>query len=83
MVAFLPVVGSPYLQTMQWNTGLNITNLYPTARLDYRISPKFTYTATWNMRHQKYQGIPSWPGGPVPDNYPNARGIQHQHLPSE
>ncbi len=72
VVAFLPVVGSPYLQTMQWNTGLNITNLYPTARLDYRISPKFTYTATWNMRHQKYQGIPSWPGGPVPDNYPNA-----------
>ena len=73
VLAFLPIVGVPYQQTMQWNTPLNITNLYPTARLDYRITPKFNYSVTWNMRHQKYTGIPSWPGGPIPDNYPNAQ----------
>jgi hypothetical protein len=25
---------------MQWNTGLNLYNVYPTARLDYHVTPK-------------------------------------------
>jgi hypothetical protein len=75
-IAFIPVVGTPYEQTMQWNSGLNLYNVYPTARLDYHITPKANYFISWNMRNEVYTGIPEYPGGPIPDNYPGAESYK-------
>ena len=72
VIGYLPVANTPYEQTMDWNTPLNLQNKFPTARFDYQITPSVAYHTTWNLRHTVYTGHPEWPGAPIPDLYPGA-----------
>jgi len=63
---FLPQSGTPYLRTMFWNQATNTTTYFPTARLDYQITPAIGWHGTWNLRHQDIAGRPPYPGNPYP-----------------
>jgi len=70
---FLPQSGTPYLRTMLWNQATNTTTYYPTARVDYQITPAIGWHGTWNLRHQDIAGAPPYPGNPY--TFPNAYKI--------
>ena len=72
-IGFLPIGGTPSMQTMQWNQATSTTTAYPTARLDYQITPTIGWHGTWNLRHQKIAGTPPYPGSEY--TYPNAYKI--------
>ena len=76
VVGYLPVANTPYEQTMNWNTPLNLQNKFPTARFDFLITSKVAYHTTWNMRNETYTGHPEWPGAPIPDLYPGAESYK-------
>ncbi len=59
---FLPVTGQPYFQTMEWTQPQNTLYLFPTARVDYQITPKLQWTGTWNLRYENIAGGPNYPG---------------------
>ena len=70
---YLPIAGQPFWQTMQWIQPTNTLRLYPTARLDYQITPKIAWHGTWNLRYQNIAGTPNYPGTIY--NFPNAYKI--------
>ena len=76
VIGYLPIANTPYEQTMNWNTPLNLDNKYPTARFDFQINPSVAYHTTWNLRHTVYTGHPEWPGAPIPDLYPGAESYK-------
>src|SRR5258708_2279924 len=62
---FLPVPNQPYYQTMTWVQPTKTTPVWPTARLDYQITPKVAWHGTWNLRHQVIDGsAPPYPASP-------------------
>ena len=63
-VGYLPIAGQPFWQTMEWTQANNFMTVYPTARLDYQITPKISWHGTWNLRHQTLDGTPPYPGSP-------------------
>ena len=65
---YFPIAGSPSFQSMMWNFASDTETLYPTARVDYQITPKVAWHGTWNMRHANTIGSPDYPGGPFPSN---------------
>ncbi len=71
---FLPISGKPFSQTMFWNQTTKTLTLYPTARVDYQISDKITWHASWNLRYQNITGSqPPYPGSP--NTWPNGYKI--------
>src|SRR5262249_22906773 len=72
-VGSLPVAGQPFWQTMQWTQPTNTLLLYPTARVDYQVTPKIAWHGTWNLRYQNIAGTPNYPGTIY--NFPNAYKI--------
>jgi carboxypeptidase family protein len=52
----------------QFITPTKTINRYPTARLDYQITPNLSWTGTWNMFHRRISGNERWPGDPFPPN---------------
>jgi hypothetical protein len=73
--AFLPIPGTPteFEQTLVWNQATSNNTYYPTARLDYQMTPKIGWHGTWNLRHQTIAGAPPYPGNPY--QFPNAYKI--------
>ncbi|HYL78956.1 MAG TPA: TonB-dependent receptor [Bryobacteraceae bacterium] len=66
---FVPISGKPYAQTMQWTQTTSTKTLYPTARLDYQITPRIAWHGTWNLRYQNIQGsAPDYPGAGAYNN---------------
>ncbi len=61
-----PSTTNLYQQTLQWNQATNTTTYYPTARLDYQITPKVAWHGTWNLRHENIAGTPNYPGFSIP-----------------
>ena len=59
---YLNISGQPYWQTMEWNQGMNTLYLFPTARVDYQITPKVAWHGTWNLRYENIAGYPNYPG---------------------
>jgi len=47
---------------IRWNLPGGPTERYPTARLDYQVSPKLAITGTWNLRWRDIRGTQPWPG---------------------
>src|SRR5262245_47422165 len=43
-------------------------NNYPSARLDYQITPNLSWTGTWNLFYRTISGNERWPGDPFPPN---------------
>jgi hypothetical protein len=63
----LPISGvaPEFLQNMQWNQDLNTTQAYPTARLDFQITPKLAWHGTWNLRSSDFtRGTVPYPDSP-------------------
>ena len=61
-VGYLPIAGQPFWQTMEWTQPNNFLTLYPTARVDYQITPRVAWHGTWNLRYQNLSGTPPYPG---------------------
>ena len=61
-INFLPISGQPYWQTMYWSQPQNTLYLFPTARVDYQITPKLAWSGTWNLRYENIAGAPDYPG---------------------
>jgi Carboxypeptidase regulatory-like domain len=64
---FVPIAGTPteFMQTMQWNQALNTMQAYPTARLDYQITPTVAWHGTWNLRSSDFtSGTAPYPDSP-------------------
>jgi len=55
--------------TLYFNADGTYNQLFPTARLDYQITPKISWTGTWNLRWQHNLGYPNYPGGPLGNAY--------------
>lgn len=52
-------------QSFQFLAPSTTTNYYPTARLDYQITPNLTLMGSWNLYRQDVQGFQQWP---LPEN---------------
>lgn len=56
-----PNASNPNIATLNWVRPANSNTVYPTARLDYQISPKIAWHGTWNLRWQNNEGYPRYP----------------------
>jgi hypothetical protein len=64
---FVPISGVPteFMVNMQWNQALNTMQAYPTARLDYQITPTVAWHGTWNLRSSDFtSGTAVYPNSP-------------------
>ncbi len=60
---FLPITGQPYWQTMEWTQPTNTLQLFPSARVDYHITPSLAWHGSWNLRYENISGsAPPYPG---------------------
>ncbi len=48
--------------SLTWNLPGGLVESYPTARLDYQITPNIAFTGTWNLRWRDIKGTQPWPG---------------------
>jgi carboxypeptidase family protein len=55
-----------FRNNFRFNTPTMTINRYPTARLDYQITPTLSWTGTWNLWHREISGSARWPGDPLP-----------------
>ncbi len=60
----IPGIAPEFQRNMQWNQAINQSNGYPTARVDYQITPKIAWHGTWNLRHNVFPQGPPYPGNP-------------------
>jgi len=51
---------------LSWNLPGGPTERYPTARVDYQITPKLAFTGSWNLRWRDIRGTQPWPGQGFP-----------------
>src|SRR5262245_10955790 len=49
-------------ETLQWSQERYTGNYYPTARVDYAITDKLAWHASWNLRHTQTDGTAIYPG---------------------
>jgi len=64
---FVPISGIPteFMTNMQWNQALNTMQSYPTARVDYQITPTVAWHGTWNLRSSDFtSGTAVYPNSP-------------------
>src|SRR4051812_28964583 len=47
--------------TLSWVQPQTQVNYYPTARMDYQITPKLAWMGSWNLFRQDARGRPQWP----------------------
>jgi hypothetical protein len=60
---------TPNFSTLYFNRTSTVNSLFPTARVDYQITPKISWTGAWNLRWQHNLGYPNYPGGPLGNAY--------------
>jgi len=81
---FVPISGisSEFMQNLQWNQALNTTQAYPTARIDYQITPSLSWHGTWNLRSSDFsRGTAPYPGSPYDFVGPNGGNIHSTATP--
>lgn len=60
------LLGSDLIRnSLTWNQPGNVTQRYPTARVDYQIKPNLLWYGTWNLWWRKILGTPDYPTAPV------------------
>jgi hypothetical protein len=53
------------MENMQWSQALNTMQSFPTARLDYQITPTVAWHGTWNLRSSDFtSGTAPYPNSP-------------------
>jgi hypothetical protein len=61
----IPGVAPSFLQNMQWEQSLNTMQSFPTARVDFQITPSIGWHGTWNLRSSDFtSGTAPYPGSP-------------------
>jgi len=59
----LGITGQPYWQNMTWVQSTETNQVFPSARVDYQITPNIAWHGTWNLRYQNIHGSqPTYPG---------------------
>jgi hypothetical protein len=64
---FVPIPGIPieFMQNMQWDQSLTTMQAYPTARVDFQITPTIDWHGTWNLRSSDFtRGTAPYPNSP-------------------
>lgn len=61
-VSFQDSTTYPFQRTMYWNYTQYSSAYYPTARLDFQISPSLNWHGSWNYRRNLFDGAPYYPG---------------------
>src|SRR5215475_5156340 len=80
----VPISGIPteFMVNMQWNQALNTMQAYPTARLDYQITPTVAWHGTWNLRSSDFtSGTAVYPNSPFNFVGPNGGNIHSSATP--
>jgi hypothetical protein len=58
-------VAPEFMRNMRWNQALNTMQSFPTARLDYQITPAVAWHGTWNLRSSDFtSGTANYPNSP-------------------
>lgn len=52
--------------TLSWLQPQTQVNYYPTARMDYQVTPKLSWMGSWNLYRQDARGRPNWPFSDYP-----------------
>jgi Carboxypeptidase regulatory-like domain len=81
---FSPISGIPtdFMVNMQWSQGLNTMQAYPTARLDYQITPTVAWHGTWNLRSSDFSnGTAVYPNSPFNFVGPDGGNIHSSATP--
>lgn len=63
-----PVSGLPYMSQFSFGQQQSNTNRYPTARLDYQITPKIAAHASWDLYWRKIANTEPYPGDKFANN---------------
>jgi hypothetical protein len=64
---FVPIAGIPteFMQNMQWDQAVTTMQAFPTARLDFQITPAIAWHGSWNLRSSDFSsGIAPYPNSP-------------------
>jgi carboxypeptidase family protein len=64
---FLPIAGIPteLMRDMQWDQSLTTMQAFPTARVDFQITPTVAWHGTWNLRSSDFSsGVVNYPNSP-------------------
>jgi Carboxypeptidase regulatory-like domain len=81
---FSPISGIPteFMVNMQWSQALNTMQAYPTARLDYQITPTVAWHGTWNLRSSDFSnGTAIYPNSPFNFVGPDGGNIHSSATP--
>src|SRR5499426_1092317 len=81
---FVPISGIPteFMVNMQWNQALNTMQAYPTARVDYQITPTVAWHGTWNLRSSDFtSGTAVYPNSPFNFVGPSGTNIHSSATP--
>jgi hypothetical protein len=54
----------PYQNYAEWQYRYNVNQIYPTARVDYQITPKIDWHVAYNVEWRTYPGYQAYPGDP-------------------
>ncbi len=61
----IPGVATEFLQNMQWEQSLRTMQAFPTARVDFQITPTIGWHGTWSLRSSDFtRGTAPYPGSP-------------------
>lgn len=81
---FVPISGvaSEFMMNMQWTQALNTMQSYPTARLDYQITPTVAWHGTWSLRSSDFtSGTAVYPNSPFNFVGPDGGNIHSSATP--
>jgi Carboxypeptidase regulatory-like domain len=54
----------PYQNYIEWQYRYNYNQIYPTARIDYQITPKVEWHVAYDVEWRTYPGYQAYPGDP-------------------
>ncbi len=61
----IPGVATEFMQNMQWEQSLRTMQSFPTARVDFQITPTIGWHGTWSLRSSDFtRGTAPYPGSP-------------------
>ncbi len=61
----IPGVAPEFMQNMLWEQSLTTMQAFPTARIDFQITPNIGWHGTWNLRSSDFNsGTAPYPGSP-------------------
>ncbi len=81
---FVPISGvsTDFMVRMQWSQALKTMQSFPTARLDYHITPTVAWHGTWNLRSSDFtNGTALYPDSPYNFVGPNGGNIHSSATP--